>query len=86
MEEEYFQCACNSPEHTLHFKIFNDEPKMLCAYVFLNTESWYKRILIGFKYIFGYKCKYGHFDEFILKNKDIDKFIEMLNEMKQTGE
>lgn len=83
MNEEYFECACHSPEHLLQFKFFDDDPKMVCAYVFLRPEPFYKRIWLGIKYIFGYSSKYGYFDEFILRNEDADKFIELINKLKE---
>lgn len=86
MEEHYFECDCYSPEHLLQFKLFDtigEDHKTLSAYVFLNPEPWYKRIWIAVKYIFGYKCRYGHFDEFILNPEDVDKFINLLNKLKE---
>ena len=85
MKEEYFECACHSPEHLLQFKFFDDDPdpKIVCAYVFLRPEPFYKRIYKGIKYIFGYSSKYGYFDEFILRNEDADKFIELINKLKE---
>jgi hypothetical protein len=83
MNEEYFECACHSPEHLLQFKFFEDDPKMICAYVFLRPEPFYKRIWNGLKYIFGYTSKYGYFDEFILRNEDADRFIKLINKLKE---
>lgn len=84
MKTEYLECHCHSPEHTLTFHVWDDEkPPMLFVHVFLRPEPFYKRIWNGLKYIFGYQCQYGHFDEFILNPKDVDRFIEMLNSVKQ---
>jgi hypothetical protein len=83
METHYFECHCHSPEHTLSFHFFEDEPKMLSAYIFLSPDSFFKRIWNAIKYIFGYKCKYGHFDEFILNPKDAEKLINLLQKIKE---
>jgi hypothetical protein len=77
----YLQCSCYSPEHLLTFSVWDEGD--IYAHVFLAPEVWYKRIWKGLKYIFGYKCCYGHFDEFILNPKDIDRFIIMLNSVKK---
>lgn len=85
MENEYFECSCHSPEHLLNFKLLEDKyGAELCAYVFLNPEPFYKRIWLGIKYIFGYTCKYGYFDEFILDRKDVDRLINLLNKYKES--
>lgn len=45
---------------------------------FLNNEkNIFKRIFTAIKYIFGYKSKYGHFDEFIFKHQDKNKLQEI---------
>ena len=75
MKNEYFECSCFSPEHTLLFKFDEDE---IYVYVFLDSDGFLRRIWKAIKYVFGYKCKYGHFDEFILSKKDADKLSTSL--------
>ena len=82
-QRNYLECACHSPEHTLQVEFIDDEPKMLCFYVGLTKEVWYKRIWKAIKYIFGYQCQYGHFDEFILQKDDADVVIGMINKLKE---
>ena len=79
---EYYECACHSDEHRL---VFTYEPgdKEVYASTFLsNYHGIFGRIKNAIKYIFGYKCKYGHFDCFILHENDLDKMINMLNKYK----
>lgn len=42
----------------------------------------WKSIWIAIKYIFGYKCKFGYFDEFIFKKTDADKLQSVVNYLK----
>jgi hypothetical protein len=84
MECHFFECHCHSPEHTLVFHLFDDDPKMLCAHVFLNPDNFFKRIWNSIKYIFGYKCAYGHFDEFIFNPKDAQKLMNLLEQIKES--
>jgi hypothetical protein len=82
-KKEYFECRCHSPEHTLSFVLDDDKTfPALYGYVFLNEEPWYRRVLSAIKYAFGYKCKYGHFDEFILNPDDCDRLMIMLKQFK----
>lgn len=82
METHYFECHCHSPEHTLVFHLDDEEPKMLYGYVFLSENSFLKRIWNSIKYICGYKCRYGHFDEFIVDPKNAEKLISLLERIK----
>lgn len=82
MKTEYLECNCHSPEHTLVFHTYDDEP-MIYMHVFLKPDPFFKRIWNSIKYIFGYKCKYGHFDEFIMNPDDADKLIEILQRIKK---
>ncbi len=67
---EYFECDCNSPEHTLVFTLDREDNEIYTS-VFLNQyRPWWHRIWIATKYVFGYKCIYGHFEEFIMDPKN----------------
>lgn len=89
---EFYECECDSDEHTLRFILDLDENPIkdktgksyprhpeLYTSVFLNHyDQWYKRLWRGIKYIFGYKCKYGHFDSFTMKPGDAERMITMI--------
>jgi hypothetical protein len=73
---EYFECECRSPEHRLVFEIDlePDDDCQLVASVFIHHwNPWWKRVWVALKYILGYKCKYGHFDTFLLRSEDIGR-------------
>ncbi len=81
-------CECNSTEHQIVFsKIdsddINDSKEIYCHIYLTDYPSFFKRILIGIKYIFGYKCRYGHWDEFILCEKHSDDLKEMSEYLKK---
>lgn len=80
LDWKYFECACYSPEHTLRFLVSDEN---LYAYVFLNPDPLHRRIWNAVKYVFGYQCAYGHFDEFILRPADADRLITLLNKYKE---
>ena len=74
---EYFECCCRSPEHVMHFVLYGPSEPEICVYTFLQPDSVLKRIWNAIKYVFGYKCRYGHFDEFLMSPKDVDRVIEL---------
>jgi len=75
---EHFQCECGSDEHTLKFSLDeltgDIEELEIWTSVFLHSEyhGFWGRLWIAVKYLFGYKCRYGHFDCFIMRPPDVD--------------
>jgi hypothetical protein len=44
--------------------------------------GFWRRFVSGMKYIFGYKCRYGQWDEFIFKpehSKQLREFSDLLS-------
>lgn len=79
METKYFECQCHTPEHTIHFTI--DDDGEVYASVFLHQyRSFYHRLWIAVKYVFGYKCQFGHWDNTVFKSEDLTKLKEVVEE------
>jgi len=78
----YFDCRCWSNEHTLRFSIDVDEvDQTLFTSIFLNDwQRWYKRVWQALKYVFGFKCSYGHWDCWSLDQHDVKKLRDMLDD------
>lgn len=86
---EFFECVCTSDQHTLRFSLDSYDPKDVELYVsvFLNQyRNFFCRIWIAIKYIFGYKCRYGHWDCTILKIEDADRLIDLLENYKRLSD
>jgi len=81
---EYMECRCMSPEHLLKFHLDLEDGDLCVDFHLANYLPWYKRIWVGVKYAFGYKSKYGDFDEFIFKDEDIDNLMKLLIHQKKT--
>ena len=60
-------CACSSNEHQISLESFEDEgvKDLYLAFHLAQAKPWYRRIVNAVKYVFGYRCKYGDFDEFL---------------------
>jgi len=79
---EYFNtgiiiCECNSIEHQLIFRKFKDEREIYLQ-IHLNKKPFFKRLKYAFKYLFGYKCRFGAFDEVITTKEELQKIINNL--------
>lgn len=73
---EILICDCNSSEHQLiAYKDFKEETVYLS--MFLANRTFLKRIIPALKYIFGYKCKFGHFEEIILTERHKDQLFNL---------
>lgn len=86
MEQEVFICTCTSLEHQFAISYLpGDKDKDLLPNLFLSVHlssclPWYKRVWQGIKYVLGYRCKYGDFDEVWFQNEDVWRLKSILNE------
>ena len=88
-KKEILICSCHSTDHQIILLYEEDENKetgkgypMCYAHVHLNKRSFFSRLKYGIKYIFGYKCNYGAFDEFIFNPEDANKLQDLVNYLK----
>ena len=81
--KELILCECGSMEHQIVFIWFDDnEDNEVFAQIHLNTEkSFYERLVSGIKYIFGYKSRFGNFDEIILTNDHVEGLKNVIKKL-----
>lgn len=76
-------CACHSFEHQAKFT-YDKEDKLVYVHIHLNNyDSFWKRLITGIKYIFGYSSRFGEWDEFIFKEEDQETLRKFLNDIKK---
>jgi hypothetical protein len=82
-------CDCHSTEHQIVVHYSEDEypdgTKYPTVYIHthLNKRPFWQRLKYGIKYIFGYQCMYGAFDEFIINPKDVGKLNDIIKYLKK---
>jgi hypothetical protein len=69
-------CGCSSREHQVIIEHFEEE-NIACCHIYLESRSFFRRLVHGLKYIFGYKSCYGAWDEFVLTNEHASKLKEL---------
>lgn len=69
-------CSCNSTEHQVVFFKSDNYPEVYMHVHLVNRSFWY-RLKYGIKYIFGYKSRYGAWDEFILDHTHAETLSEI---------
>lgn len=90
-KKDILLCSCYSTEHQMVI-LYSDDvingygPKhpMCYFHIHLNKRPFFERLKYGLMYIFGRKCNYGAFDEFIFNEKDADKLQSVVNYLKKT--
>ena len=85
MQQETLICQCHSIEHQVSFNWVEDTELEGEVYmeVHLKPLSFWERLKHGVKYIFGYRCRYGDFDEVILKKNDVHKLEKVVEFLKK---
>ena len=86
---EFFECICMSDEHVIKFRLdtYDHDNVELYMSIFLNQyRGFFGKLWIAIKYLFGYKCKYGHWDCTLLKLEDTDRLISLLQTYKRLSE
>jgi hypothetical protein len=83
-DKDILICDCNSTEHQFIFLYEEDENNgekhpMCFVHTHLNKRPFWERVKYGIKYIFGYRCRFGAFDEFILNPDDADKLQKLVD-------
>lgn len=79
-ETETLICSCYSFEHQIN--IWNDEEfDELYFYIHLTTNrNFFQRLWYGLRYAFGYKSRFGAWDEFLLNEETALRLRDIINE------
>lgn len=83
-----FVCDCGDVNHQFvvtldHYD--NADPEVFVE-VKLNPLPFWKRLVHGIKYIFGYKSRFGDFGEITLNKTHVDGLEKVVNALKTIGE
>ena len=73
-------CSCHSTEHQILLLADNSYPEVYVHFHLIRGSFWY-RLKYAIKYIFGYKCRYGAWDEFILDHTHVEKLKQVINHL-----
>lgn len=88
---EHFECICDSEEHALRITYFVDEWNNMDedeVYFSVHMEAnggFWTRVKNAVKYIFGYDCKYGHFECTTIKREDAQRFRDLMDRYIKSG-
>ena len=83
-QNDYFECTCSSKEHT--FCVTSEEsdsdwpPELFFHFQLIQPKTIIGKIVTATKYLFGYKCRYGHWDVVNLSEDDTNRLIVLLHQ------
>lgn len=80
----YLECACDSDEHTLRFTLDKDDGEIFTSVYLNHWLPWHKRVWLAVRYVFGYRCKYGHWDCTIINREGAKKLRAILDEFERS--
>ena len=81
-KSKLIQCVCHSNEHIIIAWVDGDQIFMS---IHLKKFNFWNRAISGIKYIFGYTCKYGNFEEFLIDSSNVEDFKELLKEIDKSS-
>ena len=79
MERQIMICECHSLEHQLVWW-YDDDGDFYCESHLTTHRNFFQRLWYGLKYAFGYKSRYGAWDEMLFKPEDLIKLRNHLND------
>ena len=81
LQISYYECQCECSDHTIRFVYDPDENDLYTEVQLCQDHNVFERIWLALKYIFGYECKYGHWDCTLLKPEDCKEIKELLDKV-----
>lgn len=83
--QELLLCECASSEHQMIMRYFEDDlESTVYVDVHLVKKSFWERVKYAIKYIFGYKSKYGAWDEILLGPQHIKSLESVVKYLKES--
>lgn len=78
-------CECHDREHNVIFDFDEDTSsngekyKLVYATYHLSNLPFWERLKLGIKYIFGYKSRYGCYDELVIGPDNVKVLKDVVN-------
>lgn len=94
-EIEHFTCVCESDEHYFNVKLWDftkvddsrpEDVSLAFSLLMYQYRGFWQRVWAAIRYVFGYQCKFGHFESAELKYEDADRLISMIQRFKERVE
>ena len=83
--QEVLLCECASSEHQMIIRYFEDDnDSTVYVDIHLVKRNFWNRLKYAIKYVFGYKSKYGDWDEIIMGPEHIKSLESVVKYLKDS--
>jgi hypothetical protein len=79
-------CECHSLEHQVAFWLDGDDGMIYIESHLTTHRNFWQRLWYGIRYAFGYRSRYGAWDEVLLGPESQVKLKQMLDHVQQDPE
>jgi hypothetical protein len=80
----YIECDCGDNNHLFKFSYHPSDDYdigSLSLSVQLNQyHSWYERVWLAIKYVFGYTSNFGHWDCTLMDSRSVEKLSKFIEQ------
>lgn len=85
MKKEVLDCACHSIDHAYIITFDKDFGNENIVYIepHLTDGGFWHRLKYAIKYLFGWKSRYGCFDEIIITKSNYQPLKDIINHIEQ---
>lgn len=81
IQRDILVCECHSLEHQIAIWYDKDDNQLYAEVHLTTSRNFWERLKAGIKYAFGYRSRFGDWDEFMFKNEDLPKLKEHINKV-----
>lgn len=79
MKREYFSCQCSDFRHDIRFTLDPEDGQLWLEVNLEPIHTWYKRVWIAIKYVFGKDRAYGYYDCTLMRTEDYPRLRKLLD-------
>ena len=77
--EKFIRCSCGSPEHQFILTRWPEEDELSLEVHLVTWNNLLRRLWIAIRYVLGYRCRYGHWDEVLISKDKAQEMREFLD-------
>ena len=89
-QRDFLVCRCSSNEHLVRLDWMQPtarhDPLEVYMSVHLPKQPLFQRLWIAVKYVFGYRCRYGDWDEVILGSHELHQLKQFIRRTEESYE
>jgi len=86
MNDHFIRCSCGACEHQAIITADPDDGLVLVEFHLVTWQNILRRLWVAIRYVFGYRSRYGAWDELVMDREQVAELREYLDKFLETGE